>query len=434
MTSLFLRFSLSGLVTGVLIGALCTLAATLMLPATAAVFAALTLVLAGLAVLSSRHQSAVIGRLKDICNRASDGDLEARYVGSYAAGEFKPVCIAINRVLDISDAFLREAIASMEQAEKNKFHRKLIVRGMPGTYRYGAVTINAAMSSMAARLSENLRMASQFEETLKDIVETVAAASSQLSSSAQSVSQAVHDASQRASAVAAAGEAASNNVQTVASAAEEMSSSISEIARQVAHSSEIAQATAADAQASSSSVAALAQAARRIADFVGLINEIASQTNLLALNATIEAARAGEAGKGFAVVASEVKALAEQTAKATGEIGAQAAEIQGATDKMIDVMQAIVTRIGTLDQSAESMAAAIQQQSAATSEIVRGVQDAASGTSEVASHIVGVSTAVRVTGDASDGVREAAKELSQRSEQMRAEVRKFFSRFHRSAA
>ncbi len=266
-----------------------------------------------------------------------------------------------------------------------------------------------------------------FESTTGMLAGTVASAATELRATAQSLSSTTDQTTAQASGVAAAVEQASVNVQTVASAAEELSSSISEIARQVAQSSSIAGKAVEDARRTDAIVKTLAGGAQKIGDVVGLISSIAGQTNLLALNATIEAARAGDAGKGFAVVASEVKNLANQTAKATGDISAQIAEIQTATTEAVQAIGTIAQTIDELSRIAASIAASVEEQGAATQEIARNVHEAASGTQEVSTNIVGVSRGAQETDAAAAQVLEAAGELSKQAEQMSADVGRFIS-------
>jgi methyl-accepting chemotaxis protein len=267
-----------------------------------------------------------------------------------------------------------------------------------------------------------------FDKSVGGVLEMVASASTELESTAKSMSATAGTAQQQSTAVAAASEQASTNVQTVASAAEELSSSISEISRQVAESTRITSQAVTETEKTDAQIQGLADAAQRIGDVVKLINDIAGQTNLLALNATIEAARAGEAGKGFAVVASEVKSLANQTAKATEEISAKIAEMQSATSLSVQAVQGIGQTIGRINEIATTIASAVEEQGAATQEIARNVQQASAGTAEVSTNIVGVTKAANDTGAASTQVLGAAGELSKQSESLRGQVDAFLSK------
>ncbi|HWE74717.1 MAG TPA: HAMP domain-containing methyl-accepting chemotaxis protein [Stellaceae bacterium] len=268
----------------------------------------------------------------------------------------------------------------------------------------------------------------EFDKSVGGVLEMVASASTELKSTAKSMSTTAETAQRQSMAVAAASEQASTNVQTVASAAEELSSSISEISRQVAESTRITAQAVQETEKTNSQIHGLADAAQRIGDVVKLINDIAGQTNLLALNATIEAVRAGEAGKGFAVVASEVKSLANQTAKATEEIGAKIAEMQSATTHSVQAVQGIGQTIARINEIATTIASAVEEQGAATQEIARNVQQASAGTAEVSTNIVGVTKAANDTGAASTQVLGAAGELSKQSEMLRSQVDTFLSK------
>jgi methyl-accepting chemotaxis protein len=380
------------------------------------------------ALIFLRRIGRALAAVAAIAVRGGNGDMEARIVGLREGGTFATLTSSINRLLDISDAFVRESTAAMAHARESKFYRKLVARGLPGAYKRAAEEINAATAAMEAKLGENLRIAEGFEQTLKGVVQTVSNAATELRSTAAGVSGTADDTSRRATAVAAASEQASANVQTVAAAAEELAASVREIARQVAHSTEIADKAVEGANRTNASVEALANAAQKIGDVVKLINEIAGQTNLLALNATIEAARAGEAGKGFAVVASEVKSLANQTAQATGDIAAQVSAIQAATREAVDTIRGISGIIGEMSQISTGIAAAVEEQGAATAEIARNVQQAASGTKDVTTNISGVMKAATDTGSATSHVLNAATELSKQAEVLRGEVDAFFTR------
>ena len=264
-----------------------------------------------------------------------------------------------------------------------------------------------------------------FESMIGEIVETVSSASTELEASASTLSATAERAQTLTTAVAAASEEASTNVQSVASATEEMASSVNEISRQVQESARMATEAVGQARATNDRVSELSKAASRIGDVVELINTIAEQTNLLALNATIEAARAGEAGRGFAVVASEVKALAEQTSKATGEIGQQITGIQAATQDSVNAIKEISGTIEKLSEISSTIAAAVEEQGAATQEISRNVQQAAHGTQQVSSNITDVQRGASETGSASSQVLSAAQSLSGDSNRLKLEVGKF---------
>jgi methyl-accepting chemotaxis protein len=277
------------------------------------------------------------------------------------------------------------------------------------------------------RKADMHRIADGFEAVVGEIVKTVSSTSDELESSASALTGTAERGKQLATMVAAASEEASTNVQSVASATEELSSSVNEIGRQVQESARMASEAVDQARGTTERVSELSKAATRIGDVVELINTIAGQTNLLALNATIEAARAGEAGRGFAVVASEVKALAEQTAKATGEIGQQITGIQMATQESVSAIREISGTIERLSEVSSAIASAVEQQGAATQEISRNVQQAAHGTQQVSSNITNVEHGAGETGVASSRVLSAAQLLASDSHRLKLEVEKFLT-------
>jgi methyl-accepting chemotaxis protein len=280
---------------------------------------------------------------------------------------------------------------------------------------------------MQQRKADMQKLADDFEGAIGQIVQAVSSAAGELENSAGTLTSTTARSQELTAIVAAASEEASTNVQSVASSTEQMASSVNEISRQVQDSARIASEAVDQARKTTDRVSELSKAASRIGDVVELINTIAGQTNLLALNATIEAARAGEAGRGFAVVASEVKALAEQTAKATGEIGQQITGIQSATQESVNAIREISGIIEKLSEISSTIAAAVKEQGAATQEISLNVQQAAQGTLQVSSNVIDVQRGASETGSASSQVLAAAQSLSGDSNRLKLEVGKFLS-------
>jgi methyl-accepting chemotaxis protein len=271
-------------------------------------------------------------------------------------------------------------------------------------------------------------LAGDFERSVNGIVRSVSTAATSMQTTAQSMTATASDASARAANVSAASQSASGNVSTVAAAAEELSSSVAEISRQVGRSTEIASQAVTDAERTNATVQVLSTGADKIGEVVKLIHSIAAQTNLLALNATIEAARAGESGRGFAVVASEVKALANQTAKATEEISGQVEAMQQSTNDAVTAINGISQTIAQMSEITTSISTAMEQQGDATREIARNIQSAAAGSSEISTHIGGVTTAAAATGTAASEVLENARQLDTQSGMLRSAVDGFLAK------
>ena len=412
--------------------------------ATALAVEALVLVLfpgSSLAVLAAGHGLALaagvgaalsLARLEQtlagaamVCEGAAKGDLEARILGIPESGPVGTIQNSINHVLDITDAFVREARGSMRAVGNGLYYRKVLVRGLPGSFGLAAETIN----STTAGMEKNVEDFSRFAKTnVRDVVAGVSNAATQMNRSASLMTDTARSLGDQAAGVAAATEETTASVQTVASAAEELSASVSEIGRQVTQSSEIARHAVEEANRSAGIVSGLAKTADRIGNVLHLIQEIAEKTNLLALNATIEAARAGEAGKGFAVVANEVKSLANQTGRATTEINGEVQAIEAATSSAVEAIQAIAKTVGSMSEIASSIAAAVEEQGAATKEIARNIQETAIANREVSESVTRVAEASRESASTARQVSDASSDLTRQATRLNQEIDTFLAK------
>lgn len=302
------------------------------------------------------------------------------------------------------------------------------------TFKDNAVAAREVTEERHAEQTHKVRQAERidattraFEAAINGIAGHVAAAADEMQSTAQSMAGTATQTAKQSNSVAASAHEAGLNVTTVAAAAEELGLSVQEIGRQIEEAAGLARSAVVEARETAALVQELSKGTSEIGDVVAMISSIAGQTNLLALNATIEAARAGEAGRGFAVVATEVKELAGQTARATSSINDQIVTIQNSTQRVVEAIAAIATRITQLDDVTASVASAVEEQGAATQEIVRNVSQAAIGTSQVTTEIGGVASAAEVTGAAASQVLASASELSRQSEHLSGEVARFLA-------
>ncbi|MFA5040097.1 MAG: cache domain-containing protein, partial [Bdellovibrionales bacterium] len=325
----------------------------------------LFLVIGGGALIISRGITKPLGEITSSMDRLADGDktIEVNYT------ENKDEIGDLARALG---TFKANAI-KMEEMEKEQKE--------------------AEKRSAEDRRKLMNKMADDFDNSVKGVVNTVSAAATEMQSSAKSMAAIAEETSSQSSAVASAAEQTSTNVQTVASASEELNASIGEINRQIGESVKVAGECMAEAESTGKVMQSLSKSAEDIGNVVKLIEGIASQVNLLALNATIEAARAGEAGKGFAVVASEVKNLANQVGHAAQDITQQIGGIQTQTGQAVTTIETITATIRKINEISTAIAAAVEEQGTATKEISRSIQETAAGTKEVTRNISGVTKA-----------------------------------------
>ncbi len=346
-----------------------------------------------------------INEMTDAMGRLAEGDKSTEVPGTERVDEIGDMASAVqvfkDNMIKAEEMAAREAEAAVREEEEAK-----------------------AREARGQRVED---LAKGFDADVSELLGSVTASASEVEGTAASMSSVADDTNSRAATVATAAEQASTNVQTVASATEELSSSIQEISKQVKQSSQIAARAVDEAKKTDKQVQGLAASANEIGDVVNLISDIAEQTNLLALNAAIEAARAGDAGKGFAVVAQEVKSLANQTAKATGDINQQISGIQAETGTALTAIQSIGATIDEINQIAATVSAAVVEQDAATGEIARSVAQASQGTQQVTVNIVEVTDGAEKTGTAAGQVTGVAESLNERAGSLKHVVEEFLS-------
>ncbi len=376
-----------------------------------------------------------IGKVADVCEEVASGNLEARIHGWHEEDDIGRIVSSVNRLLDVTDAFVREAKASLQHASDGKFFRRVLVRGLPGTFRQGAMIINEATEKMGEQATalvdahrQRVALADDLEAQVRQVVEKIASSANHMQSTAASLVEAAKTTTSKSEAVAhEAGETAAS-VQAVASATEELGVTAAEISRQVADSTETSRHAVAELERTQVVVGELTHASKQIGNVVNVISDVANQTKLLALNATIEAARVGEVGKGFGVVAAEVKNLARQTSGATGDVAALIEALQGATSQGVAALARVDAAIRRFDMIASTIATSVSEQRLANSDISKNLQRAAVGTRGVTDSITFVSRAAQDTSDAALSVHTTAADLSRQAEQLSSATIHFVQR------
>jgi methyl-accepting chemotaxis protein len=351
---------------------------------------------------------AFVPQLVAVCERVARGDLEARLLGLGDDPALAQAGQALNALLDVTDAFVRESKAALQAASGGRFHRVLLERGLPGSFRQAAEVINAASRQMHAQATALQAQQAQIARSAAEL----STASESLRATSEGMRADAAEASRQAQTVSSSAEQLTGNMHTLAAGTEEMSLTIREIARNATDAARVAAEAVSEAGRSNERIARLGQSSVEIGKVVQIITGIAQQTRMLALNATIEAARAGEAGKGFAVVAGEVKSLARETAAATEDITKRIETIQGDTQSAVDSIGLIQTVVGRISELQTTIAAAVEEQTATTNEMSRNLTHGAEGTTAIAQAITAVAGATARAATGAGAALSSAEALS----------------------
>lgn len=356
--------------------------------------------------------SRALETLKNFFDQLAVGNFSTRIDARGQGGSLHALYWSVNRMADYIDAYIRESTAVMGYVAKNQYFRRIYETGLMGDLLLGARTINRAADKVAAKMADFQKIAGDVDTSLTGVVSDITQTATTLKTATEQMHDTVERTREGAGGAVRDSDGTSENVQAISAAAEEMSITINEISQQMNRTSAMAAQAVEEAGTAKSAVAALVDMARRIGEVVAMIDSIAGQTNLLALNATIEAARAGDAGKGFTIVAAEVKELAAQTTSATEDIAKQVGEIQKATSLAEASFGNIDRMVNEIHLASTVVAAAVEEQTAASKEIAGNVERAAGGTLSAAEKVRGIGSDIGLVESAAGGIRGVTNRLS----------------------
>ncbi len=362
----------------------------------------------------------------EVCSQIGWGNFEVRAKDYTEAGEVRELMTSMNHMIDRTDAFLREAAASMTAIENNRYYRRIQPGGLNGSYLQNAEIMNMAIETIKGRVGAFRQSTDSFESQISQIAQSLMASAEQMTGTAEEMETSAVSNSEVVTAIADAADLTAENVNAAASAADHLSSTASEISGQIERSIEIARAAVTQVTQGQDKANSLRTSAEAIGEIIELISSIADQTNLLALNATIEAARAGEMGKGFAVVAAEVKELATQTAKATQEITQSLEEVDAASRDTAQSFDTISKTITEIESITTMISNASVKQAEATQAIQENVTNTVACTNKVTGIVDGVAQNAATTHAASKTVLSSAESMSSNAGQLTEAVTAFF--------
>lgn len=389
-----------------------------------AVFSGL-IVLLGFAIHCLRRTRRSFRLIASILDHAAKGDLEQRVVLLGEGGEIETLAKNGNRLLDITDAFVREARATLGCIRDGKHHRRIVERGMVGTFGAASRTMNEAVGVLDGRLAEFDRIVAVFEGNVGSVTSTLASAVDELSRSADVMSRSASDTEHRSAAIGASAEETSVTVAAVANSAEELTRSIEVIAVEAERTLRITEVADRNVAETTAAMTDLDASIVDIAGVLDLIRGVADQTRLLALNATIESARAGDVGRGFGVVAMEVRTLADQTAKATETIGDRIRAVEEKVTRCRSATMGLANVIGEVSDAATRIVASVEDQKTTTHDISTSMRMAAEATKDVSSHVTNVAVAAGETESAATLLTGASADVATQSSNLERDVTTF---------